>query len=119
MEDARTLSAGEEAGLSSMTSEEDMEGGREGAAEGGSEVWPYRRQGITNTTWDLAYMSGLTLYSRPSAYVPGIFVIVILQEEGPTQPGTYHTALPSHSKRDCLCWSLHSTSLEYYIHKNF
>lgn len=31
-----------------MTREEDMEGGTEGAAEGGSEkVWPYRRCGIT------------------------------------------------------------------------
>ena len=42
-----------EVGLSSMTKEEDIEGGTEGVAEGGSEkVWPYRRGNITLSTLD-------------------------------------------------------------------
>lgn len=62
MEVGWPLSAGVEARLSSMTSEEVMEGSTEGAAEAGSEkVWPYRRCGITLTAWDILYMPWLIL----------------------------------------------------------
>lgn len=48
------FSAGVEVGLSSMTREEDIEGGTEGVAEGGSEkLWPYRRCNVTKGTLDI------------------------------------------------------------------